>query len=450
MQYTPLMQAVQNILKKDYARFHTPGHKGSLSGFLSQCAPFDITEIRGADSLFSADGAIAETEARYTSLYHTAATLLSAGGSTLCIQAMLRLVAQPGKSIILGRNAHHSAVNTLALLDMTPKWIYPSISTDQLPAPISAQQVEQCILQTPDAVAVYLTSPDYFGKLADISAISQVCHTYGLPLLVDNAHGAELAFLPSSQHPIHLGADLCCDSLHKTMPVLTGGALLHIADTSYCQQHHCAARAKDAMALFGSTSPSYLILLSIDTLLPYLESGQAADDIQCCILQAEQLQKQAALSGFLLPCAPCLPTRLSLGFSSLGMTRNSFDQLTIQYQIEPEYLAEHYCVFLLSAQNRSVDFQRLHHFIQYCAQHAASPRSVCAALPQAQALLSPRQSMFAPAELVPLEHCLNKISAQTVSKCPPGIPLVFPGEKIDANLLEELKNYGISALTVVK
>ena len=277
---TPLFSAIDRLRRQGFSRFHTPGHKGRDCGFLTPVTPWDFTEVRGADSLFEASGPIAETEARCTALYRTGGTFLSAGGSTLCIQAMLALVRPLGGKLLLGRNAHASAIKTMALLDLRPVWLTQDLAPDGFPAPVTPAQAEAALAAGGDYAGVYVTSPDYFGRLTDIAGLAEVCHRYGVPLLVDNAHGAELFFTGENRHPMALGADLCCDSLHKTLPVLTGGALLHVGATPLAEKYGFAGRAKEAMGLFGSTSTSYLILLSMDRLLPALENGEMAAAIE--------------------------------------------------------------------------------------------------------------------------------------------------------------------------
>ena len=137
---TPLFDAIEGLRRQDFSRFHTPGHKGASLGFLSAVTPWDFTEVRGADSLFEAEGPIAETERLYTELYGTAGSFLSAGGSTLCIQAMLRLVQPLGQKILIGRNAHGTAVSAMALLGLEPVWLCPRTGADLLPAPITPAQ----------------------------------------------------------------------------------------------------------------------------------------------------------------------------------------------------------------------------------------------------------------------------------------------------------------------
>ena len=151
---TPLFDAIEGLRRQDFSRFHTPGHKGAPLGFLSAVTPWDFTEVRGADSLFEAEGPIAETERLYTELYGTAGSFLSAGGSTLCIQAMLRLVQPLGQKILIGRNAHGSAVSAMALLGLEPVWLCPGTGADLLPAPITPAQAEEALRRNPDAAAV--------------------------------------------------------------------------------------------------------------------------------------------------------------------------------------------------------------------------------------------------------------------------------------------------------
>ncbi len=445
---TPLFDAIEALRRQDFSRFHTPGHKGSALGFLSAVTPWDFTEVRGADSLFEADGPISETERLYTGFCGTAGSFLSAGGSTLCIQAMLRLVQPLGQKILIGRNAHGSAVSAMALLGLTPVWLCPETGTDLLPAPITPAQAEAALARHPDAAAVYVTSPDYFGKLTDIAGLSEVCRRYGVPLLVDNAHGAELFFTDGARHPMQLGADLCCDSLHKTLPVLTGGAMLHVGDTALARKSGFAASAKEAMHLFGSTSPSYLVMLSMDTLLPSLYDGTLRREVGETAARVAALRSLAAGCGFLLPEGETLPTRLTLIFSALGCTRQEFDAACTAAGVEPEYLADHACVFLCSARNREEDFRRLETLIRTLPRRAALQVETGFHLPEP--VCPPREAILSPHRTLPLAEAEGRVAAGVISRCPPGIPLVMPGERLDKNILADLNKYGILQVDVLE
>ena len=183
----------------------------------------------------------------------------------------LAVAASRSHTVVAARNVHRAFVSAAALLDLEIRWLWPEESRSLCGCPISPAQLEETLNSLPEPpAAVYLTSPDYLGGMAQIPALAQVCHQHGTLLLVDNAHGAYLRFLQPSLHPLDLGADLCCDSAHKTLPVLTGGAYLHLSPTAPAQ---LAPLAKSALGLFGSTSPSYLTLASLDLCNRYLAEG---------------------------------------------------------------------------------------------------------------------------------------------------------------------------------
>ena len=265
---TPVYDFARRYADSDAIRAHMPGHKGR--GLLG-CEPLDLTEIAGADELYAPAGIIAESEANASALFGCR-TLYSAEGSSLCIRAMLylamrRALAQCRKPVIAAaRNAHRSFLTAAALLDLDVIWLPPDPQQSYLESG-GAGAWERCLDAPVKPCALYLTSPDYLGNIADIRAAAAFCHAHDMLLLVDNAHGAYLHFLPESLHPAALGADLCCDSAHKTLPVLTGGAYLHIHEDV---PEICSRYAKNAMALFGSTSPSWLILASLDLCNAYL------------------------------------------------------------------------------------------------------------------------------------------------------------------------------------
>ena len=270
---TPICDFVSEYKESDALRLHMPGHKGS--SFLGAEA-LDITEIEGADSLYEAAGIIRESEENAGSLFGCA-TLFSTEGSSQCIRAMLYLAMQHGKKIgrkqliFAAGNVHKTFMSGAALLDLEVQWMYPAEQESYLSCKLDGAMVENYLKQASEMpAAVYLTSPDYLGNVASIREIAQVCHRHGVLLLVDNAHGAYLKFLEESLHPCDLGADICCDSAHKTLPVLTGGAYLHIGSSA---QEYLVRQAKNALALFGSTSPSYLILQSLDKANAYLADG---------------------------------------------------------------------------------------------------------------------------------------------------------------------------------
>lgn len=444
---TPLKRALDEYIRQDYARLHMPGHKGASISPFGELMAYDVTEVEGTDSLFEDDGPLKELEEIFTRLYDTKGTVMSAGGSTLCIQAMLRMVAKKEGRILAGRNIHAAAVNAMALLGLEPVWVYPNrkqeerligeISPDEIRSVLEKEKQEGTL---DSLCAVYVTSPDYFGVMSDIRSIAQIAHEYGLPLLVDNAHGAHLHFLKEEYHPMQLGADLCCDSLHKTMPALTGAALLHTSDAKYCPQ------MKGAMTVFGSTSPNYLIMLSMDSTAAFLMQD-GAERIQQTVTRCEELRQKAREKGFVLP-QHCDPMRLTLPLAGIGWDAQNFRKLLRKHKIMEEYLSDSGCVLLFSPFNREEDFKRTGALLdEVLIQN--QPFTAFPIVPS-EKVMSLREAFLSPKESVLVEKAEGRIAAQVKITCPPGIPLVMPGERLHKEIIKILKNSGIFVIDVVK
>ena len=426
----PLENALNEYIGKDLSRFHMPGHKGAES--FPEYFKYDITEVEGADSLFESSEAIFETEKRFAKIYGTGASLLSAGGSTLCIQAMLATALNPGDKLIIARNCHASAVNTVALLDLEPIWINPR----------DLKGAEAAFSENPEAKAVYLTSPDYFGVLSDIEAFAKLAHEHGAKLIVDNAHGAHLHFMPTEMHPIALGADMCADSLHKSLPVLTGGALLHLKDENLRET------AKQKMRLFGSTSPSYLIMLSADKCAEYLET-KAKYDFAMLNGKVANLRYKAFEHGLAPKTRNVEPARLVLSVKSTEMTGGEFGRKLREHGIEPEYVNDEWAVLMASPFNTERDFERVAKFIEETFGNGFSAfEEKLSKMPEKA--MSVRNAVFAETEEVATENAVGRIAARLNLPCPPCIALAVPGEIIDEKIAGLLKKYGIGKINVVK
>lgn len=426
----PIENALEEYIEKDLSRFHMPGHKGAES--FPDYYKYDITEVEGADSLFESSEAIFETEKRFERIYGAGASLLSAGGSTLCIQAMLTATLEPGDEFIIARNCHASAVNTMALLDLRPVWINPR----------DIKGAEKAFEEHPNAKAIYLTSPDYFGVLSDIGAFAKLCSEHGAKLLVDNAHGAHLHFTPIEMHPIALGADMCADSLHKSLPVLTGGALLHMKDGAQRE------KAKQKMRLFGSTSPSYLIMLSADRCAEYLETN-ARYDFAMLNGKVANLRYRAFEHGLAPKVRNVEPARLTLSVKSTEMTAEEFGKRLREHGIEPEYVNDEWAVLMASPFNTEKDFERVAKFIDDTFGNGfAVFEEMLSSMPEKA--MTVREAVFAKSEEIETENAVGRIAAGLNLPCPPCIALAVPGEIIDEKIAALLKKYGIFKINVVK
>lgn len=439
---TPLFNALLQYKNREMSRFHMPGHKGKgLDGAFAGIAPFDVTEIPGMDSLYDAGGVIARCEENIAGLYGSKGSLISASGSTLCIMAMLSLCAAPGQKVVMGRNLHRAALNAAALIGFEPVFVYPE-TEGSLFARYTPEAVERVLRENPDASAVYITSPDYYGVLSDVGGIKAVCRRFGVPLLVDNAHGAALRFMERDLHPITLGADLCCDSFHKTLPAFTGAACLHIGNGRFLQG------AKSAMALFGTTSPSYLIMASMDLCAAYL-AGQAKEDFRKLAGRVEFLEKIAREKKITTLSGGRDYTRLTLYTQSAGYPGWEADKILQTGGIQSEY-ADGACVVLMASPFLSEgDYSRLERVLRdFVPKAAIAPGQT--EFPVPVRVMTVRQAAFSPSELVPVSFAEGRIAAESKALCPPGVPVVTAGERITAEIKKSLQGYGIKMIKVVK
>ena len=440
---TPIFDFVQNYIKSNTARLHMPGHKGV--SFLG-CEAFDITEIKGADELYAPEGIIRKSEENATRLFDTAKTVYSAGGSSQSINAMLYLAYQKADKsqrpfVLAGRNAHKSFIYALAKLDCDVEWIYPQ-NTDSICSCIVTSEMVEKALNTFAAkpFAVYITSPDYLGGLSDIESISKVCKKYNVPLLVDNAHGSYLKFYKRDLHPISLGADMCCDSAHKTLPVLTGGGYLHIAKDD---KYGFSQNAINAMAIFGSTSPSYLILQSLDLCNRYIDE-KIREDVEICRENVAELRRLINSKGFGIISAE--PLKLTVDFRGFNF---DFAKYFRDCGIEFEYADNDFVVFMFSPQNTDDDFEKIKNaFENLNIERVKEIKSleIC----KASQVMTIREAIYSECEEVEIENAMGRVCASPTVSCPPAIPIAVSGEKITDNHIELFKKYNIDKILVVK
>jgi len=441
---TPIADFVRAYQRADMARLHMPGHKGR--GPLG-CEGLDISEVNGADALYEAEGIIARSEENASRIFGSAATLYSTEGSSQCIRAMLRLVTakrpRGARPVILAaRNAHKAFVYAAALLDFDVIWLPAEGEGDSLCSQIlRPERLERALAALPaPPAAVYVTSPDYLGGQADISAMAEICHRHETLLAVDNAHGAYLHFLPAPAHPLDLGADICCDSAHKTLPVLTGGAYLHIgknAPADFCPG------AKAAMALFGSTSPSYLTLSSLDLCNKYLAVG-FREKLAATLVLVEQTRRRIENRGWHL--LPSDPLRLTLA-APVNSSGTALAHRLRDRGVECEFSDPDFLVLMATPENPTRDFSRLLEALgeNGCLRYRRPPRP---AVP-GERIMSVRQALLAPHRSIPAEKALGRVCAGPSVSCPPAVPIAVPGELICTRAAALFEYYGIKTVDVV-
>ena len=443
---TPICDFVQRYKDSSPVRFHMPGHKGKTH---LGPEPWDITEIAGADELYHPTGIIRESEENASSLFGSARTVYSTEGSSLCIRAMVYLAlldakAQGRKPIIFtGRNAHKTFLSACALLDADVRWLYPQNGDSLISCAIDGETLEKTLSEAKEnPAAVYVTSPDYLGNLVDVKELAAVCHRHGVPLLVDNAHGAYLKFLTQDMHPLTLGADLCCDSAHKTLPVLTGGAYLHISQNAPSVFTENADRA---MALFASTSPSYLILQSLDACNAYLNC-EYPERLPALIQKLDKLKSQLTSHGYSLIGDE--PIKLTLAPKSYGYTGDELHGLLRRQTMECEFSDPDFLTCMFTPDSSDEEIQRLESALLSIPQKPAVPVHT-PPLPRPERVLSIRDVMLSPSVEIPVAEADGKIFADAHVGCPPCIPIIAAGEIVNQDAIRCFRYYGIKICRVL-
>lgn len=439
---TPIVSFLKSYQEKSPVRMHMPGHKGAgILGFEGM----DLTEIYGADELFAAEGIIKESEQNASSLFGCP-TYYSTQGSTLCIQTMCTILCQDAKSkgktpkILAGRNAHRSFIHAAALLDFEIEWLYGN--SDYLSCKIHAEDLEKAIIES-HPTAVYLTNPDYLGNLLDIKSLANVCKKHNVLLAIDNAHGAYLRFLEPSLHPIDLGADLCCDSAHKTLPVLTGGAYLHLSDSL---NQVWKNDVKHFMEYFSSTSPSYLIMASLDAANEVLDTT-FKKSLSECIQRVDGLKNTLTQHGYTILSGE--PMKITISTKEFGYTGNEIANLLMECDIYPEFYDSDYIVLMPSSYNTKDDFERL----QKCLCGIDRKPILINKPPkleQSKKAMNVRQALFSSSITLDVSKSLGQVCSSVTVSCPPAILPVIPGEVISESSIEVMKYYGIETVRVVK
>ena len=443
---TPIRDFAQRYADRRTLRLHMPGHKGQP---VLGPEPLDITEIDGADVLYHARGIIRQSEAHAAALFGTARTLYSTEGSSLSIRAMLYLAllyakAQGrGAKILASRNAHKTFMTAAALLDLEVSWLYPPSGENLLSCPLRPQELEQCLSSMEEKpIGVYLTSPDYLGNRLELRPLAELCRKYGVLLLVDNAHGAYLHFLPEPCHPMDLGADLCCDSAHKTLPVLTGGAYLHISKDA---PSFFSEQAESAMAMFASTSPSYLILQSLDLANAYLASDYSrrlsdfADRVQA-------LKERLRRRGF--PLVGREPLKLTVAPKAYGYTGTELAQRLEGSDMICEFSDPDHTVLMLTPEQGEEGLEILEQALLSVEKRSPILTQAPPVFPS-EKKCSLRQALFSPSCELPLGQCEGKILANASITCPPAVPIVLCGEEITDQAIRSMEYYGISTCRVL-
>ena len=452
---TPLVDALKHCAHRLNAAFHTPGHKRG-QGITSKhrdlfgTAAFraDLPELPDLDNLFAPEGVILQAQQLAAEAFGAERTWFLANGSTCGVEAAILATCGPGEKLILPRNVHSSAVSGLILSGAVPIYISPLYSSKwDMPMGIATESIATALKEHPDAKAVLVVSPTYQGICSNLSAIASITHRHHIPLIVDEAHGPHFAFHPGlPTTAMRASADIAIQSTHKVLSAFTQAAMLHTQGS-----HIDQTRLNQSLQLTQSTSPSYLLLGSLDAARYQMATAGPAllsKTLEIADQATAELSKLPGLSVL----QPCDRTRLTVDVSNLGLTGFEADDiLCTQYSTTAELPSLRTLTFIISIGNTSADIDQLiAGFIQLSKTHSISAQSsafrssehISSTSPPpcpATASLPPRQAFFAPKQATPASQSIGHISAETICPYPPGIPTILPGELITERAIAHLQ-----------
>ena len=425
---TPLYDALREYAKKDPARFHMPGHKGKFlpAPELMGLASIDVTELPPTGNLYTAGEPFDSAQRLWAERFGFDFCQFLTGGSTMGIHTGLALCCKPGEKVLMDRSCHRAAFNALALLDLEPVFLpRPWMGPEGVAGPMEPETVEKTLAERPEIKTVSITSPTYYGVLSDIPAIAAVCRAHGAKLLVDGAHGAHLPFLGYAGYQ---AADAVVMSAHKTLPAPGQSALLFANGFPLSQLQRWGS-------VYGSSSPSYVLMAALDGARDYMEGEGAA-----------RYRETARLVGGLRERRPALGERDGLRLDPARLTLTSPDGFALaralgERGVYPEMADAGHVVCILTCADGAAEFDRLERALE-----EAGPAGPCAPVPAppepSRAVLSPRQALFAPRERAALRESEGRVAACQIAPYPPGVPVIAPGERIEKKHLAYLREIG--------
>ncbi|GAX44165.1 Orn/Lys/Arg decarboxylase [Tolypothrix sp. NIES-4075] len=473
---TPLVDALKANAARPHAAFYTPGHKRGrgisprLTDLVGEAVfRADLTELSELDNLFAPQGVIQQAQQLAAEAFGASQTYFLVNGSTCGIEAAILATCGMGDKIILPRNVHSSVVAGLILSGAMPIFVNPEYDLVlDIAHSITPASVQAALKQHPDAKAVMIVYPTYYGVCGDVEAIARITHQYNIPLLVDEAHGAHFAFHP--QLPIAAlaaGADLSVQSIHKTLGAMTQASMLHVQGLRIDSD-----RLNKALQLVQSTSPSYILLASLDAARQQMalhgfelmsRTLQLADEATTRISQIPGLSILEISPSS--PCPPCPPapllplppssfvaldkTRLTITVSGLGLTGFEAEEIVDELGVTAEFATLQNLTFIISLGNTQADIEQLVQGFITLTNHRIKKEKNDLKLPKLMwddlitvgncVRMSPREAFFAESETLPIQETTERICAEIVCPYPPGIPILMPGEVISQTALEYLQ-----------
>ena len=450
-----LYRALETYSQKDYYPFHMPGHKRNPET-VNTDLPFDrdITEIEGFDNLHHPEGILKQAQEAAADVYGTKECYYSINGSTAALLAAVSAAVPRNGQILIARNCHKAVYHALYLRNLTPTYIYPQMDSKWwINGGISPDKVERALAENSEIKAVLITSPTYDGVVSDVKKIAEIVHSYHIPLIIDEAHGAHFHFsnyFPTSA--ADLGADLVIQSFHKTLPSMTQTAVLH-----NCSERINSRLIRRFMGIYQSSSPSYILMASMDACMEKMTSdGNEMFREFTKIL--EKTRRRLSECKYIRLVSPQIGEagvfaydRSKLVFSTrhAAITGIELAQILLEkYHIQIEMETEHYVLALAAVGDSAEGFERLCQAIEEIDRQAAQKKKESEGQPVERTaytsltqVMSITEAMEAESEVCKLEESIGRISAEFGYLYPPGIPLIVPGEQITGQFIRNMRIY---------
>ena len=434
------------LSKSDVYPYHMPGHKRKAAGgFLEDAYGIDITEVDGFDDLHDPKGLILEAMRRAADLYRSDETFYLINGSSCGILSSISAVAERGDKVLIARNCHRSVYNAVSINGLRAEYIYPDTLFDgEICADIRPKQVEKALERSPDARALVITSPTYEGLISDIASIARIVHDRNIPLIVDEAHGAHLFLyenLPLNRikSSVECGADIVVNSLHKTLPALTQTALLHVNGELVDRE-----RLKRYLSIYQTSSPSYVLMASMDHCLEYIGSEgrelfrEYDERLKRFYRISRELKLLHVLTGDDLSKERVYSfdrSKIVIFTDRAGISgKELYDTLLKKYGLQPEMAYDRYCLMMTSLMDTDEGFFRLTNALNKIDKDlmdgkTEDPECFYEPDPEAERLMDRIDSLT------------GTKAASEIYLYPPGIPIVVRGETITGEMARQLKKH---------
>lgn len=455
-----LLEKLTEYSASDYYPYHMPGHKRNAVGHIpAQWTGTDITEIDGFDNLHDAQGVLKQLQEDAAAAYGAEESFYLVNGSTCGILSAISATVPMGGEVLIVRNSHKSVYHGAYLRQLTLRYIYPQmLNAYDVCDAVTPEQVREALAKYPNVAAVLIVSPTYEGRIADVASIAKVVHDKGLPLIVDEAHGAHLGFGEDfSTNSCRLGADLVINSLHKTLPSMTQTALLHCNGNLVDRE-----LLKRFLRIYQTSSPSYVLMASMEEAVRVaVENRQAfrqfADEWKKLLVKLQKCQKIRVLPKDIAECMKKKHDigKLVLSVKGTGLSGQQFyDILLEKYHLQMEMACESYVLAMFTIGDTKEAFERLATAVLELDEQIDGEQRTCAdeVLKKVTMHFGEEKKLHeawdAPKELVPILKAQERIAGEFINLYPPGIPIAVPGERLTLEVIQMLQKCLEAGLTV--